>query len=64
MYREQEFIDAIRSAGLEPPPNIIADGVIHRFRSNGDDNPNSWYTYHDDYGSFGCWKRGIKRKLA
>jgi putative DNA primase/helicase len=31
----EQFRDAIRSAGLEPPDGIEADGNLHRFPSNG-----------------------------
>ena len=32
---EQAFQGAISSAGLTPPDNIITDGKIHRFSTNG-----------------------------
>lgn len=60
----EEFRAALRSAGLEPPDEITADGELHRFRVE-DDRPstrNGWYVFHYDElaaGAFGCWKRGI-----
>ena len=60
---EIAFLDALNAAGLEFPGPIIADGVLHRFKVNGDRNPNSFYVLHLDgiaAGHFGCWKRGVK----
>jgi putative DNA primase/helicase len=55
---------AMRSAGIEPPAEIIADGKLHRFHVEGDrpGSKNGWYVLHDSdpaAGAFGCWKRGI-----
>lgn len=62
MNYEQQFIDAISGAGLVPPAQVIADGKLHRFSSNGKPKDDSgWYVLHADYlpaGSFGCWKDG------
>lgn len=61
----EQFRDAIRSVGLEPPPGIIADGKLHRVASNrkrGDDA--GWYVLHGDgipAGSFGDWRLGISQ---
>ncbi len=63
----QESPDPLRAAGLDYAGPIIADGVLHRFKANGDRNPNSYYTLHLDgvaAGSFGCWKRGVKNEHA
>ena len=60
---EIAFLDAMRSAGLEFPGPIVADGRLHRFKVNGDRNPNGFYLLHLDgiaAGHFGCWKRNIK----
>lgn len=64
---EDQLIDAIRSAGLEPPDHIEMDGKIHRFRSGtkgspGHDKP-GWYLVFGDgipAGRFGCWRSGIE----
>lgn len=57
---EQEFHAAIVAAGLTPPYEIIADGKIHRFSSNGKlDDDAGWYVLHGDVvaaGVFGCWR--------
>src|SRR5690349_9970966 len=57
-----QFLDAIRSAGLEPPDGIVPDGKIHRFASigkRGDDA--GWYVFYSDgipAGAFGDWRNG------
>ena len=52
------FRDAIAAAGLTPPAEIIGDGTIHRFSSNGRPRDTAgWYIFHDDErpaGRFGC----------
>ena len=62
-HPETAFLSAMNAAGLEFRGSIIADGALHRFKADGDRNPNSFYSLHLDgiaAGSFGCWKRGIK----
>lgn len=58
-----QFRDAIRSAGLEPPESIKADGILRRFSSNGKRGDDAgWYALHGDgipAGAFGCWRTGI-----
>lgn len=62
MNYEKQFQDAIAGVGLVPPAQVIADGKLHRFSSNGKPRDDSgWYVLHSDYlpaGSFGCWKDG------
>jgi putative DNA primase/helicase len=58
------FKQAMQNAGIEPPAEIIADSVLHRFTVAGDRarSDNGWYVLHADEpaaGAFGCWKRGI-----
>ncbi|MGZ8907396.1 MAG: DUF927 domain-containing protein [Methylobacter sp.] len=59
-----QFAATIRAAGLTPPHNIKADGVLHRFPSNGKPSDDSgYYVLHADdipAGMFGCWRLGIK----
>jgi phage/plasmid primase-like uncharacterized protein len=61
---EQAFQKAIEAAGLIPPYEIIADGTIHRFSSNGGvDDDAGWYVLHANgvaAGVFGCWRAGRK----
>lgn len=58
MNHIEAFRDAIAAAGLTPPVEIIGDGVIHRFSSNGRARDTAgWYILHDDErpaGRFGC----------
>lgn len=60
---KQSFIEAIRRAGLVPPSEIIADGKVHRFSSNGKpSNKDGWYIFYADdpaSGKFGCWRQGF-----
>ena len=64
---EEQLIDAIKAAGLEPPDHIEMDGKIHRFKSGtkgtpGIDKP-GWYLVFGDgipAGRFGCWRAGIE----
>ena len=61
----EQFRNAIRSAGLEPPEVIEADDKLHRFastRKRGDDA--GWYVLHADgihAGSFGDWRTGFSQ---
>jgi putative DNA primase/helicase len=59
----EQFRDAIRAAGLNPPDAIHADGKIRRFATNGKPKDDAgWYVYHGDgipAGSFGDWRTGI-----
>jgi putative DNA primase/helicase len=52
-----EFLDAMRSVGIDPPDSIHADGKIHRFNACDKNNKNGWYVLHAEplAGSFGCW---------
>ena len=57
--------DAMRAKGINPPANIIADGAIHRFPTNGHARDDSgWYILHTDgfpAGAFGDWRSDVKR---
>ncbi|MGO8754892.1 MAG: DUF927 domain-containing protein [Gallionellaceae bacterium] len=61
----EQFRDAMRSAGLEPPDEIIADGNLQRFSSNGKRGDDAgWYVLHDDgiaAGAFGDWRTGFSQ---
>jgi len=58
-----QFRQAIAAAGLAPPPEIIDDGVIHRFSTNGKPtHKNGWYMLHTEgiaAGAFGNWREGF-----
>jgi putative DNA primase/helicase len=57
------FRDAIAGAGLTPPDQIIADGGLHRFSSNGKRGDDSgWYVVHLNgrpAGAFGDWRSDV-----
>ena len=61
----EQFRSAIAAAGLSPPAEIIADGGLHRFASNGASSDDAgWYVLHPDgipAGIFGCWRSGIEQ---
>lgn len=56
------LLDAMRSAGiqLDNPGQIVADGILHRFRVEGDKagTLNGWAVLHHDHGAAGTWKGG------
>lgn len=60
----EQFRAAVAAASLEAPDNIIADGAIHRFSTNGKRGDDSgWYVLHTDgipAGAFGCWRAGLQ----
>lgn len=59
----EQFRQTITAAGLTPPTEIIEDGVIHRFSTNGKPTQKSgWYMLHTDgiaAGAFGDWREGF-----
>lgn len=61
----EQFRDAIRTAGLEPPDVIETDGKLRRFASNGKRGDDAgWYVLHGDgipAGSFGDWRTGVSQ---
>jgi putative DNA primase/helicase len=60
-----QFRDAIKAAGLNPPDTIEADGKLRRFSSNGKPHDDAgWYVAFGDgipAGSFGDWRSGISQ---
>ena len=60
------FRSEISKAGLSLPNEIIDDGRIHRFSSNGKTTDNAgWYVLFTDgiaAGAFGCWREGVNIK--
>lgn len=65
MNYTSQFIAAIHSAGLEPPDDVEADGLLHRFSSSGKRGDEAgWYVLHGDgipAGGFGCWRAGVSQ---
>jgi phage/plasmid primase-like uncharacterized protein len=61
---EEQFRQKIEAAGITAPAEIIPDGALHRFPSNGDRHDDAgWYALFCDgvpAGAFGCWRLGIK----
>ena len=59
----EEFRQFIASNGMEPPAEIIADGKVHRFSTNGKrSDAAGWYCLHLDglpAGIFGDWRQGL-----
>lgn len=59
----EAFVAAISAAGLTPPAQIIEDGKIHRYPTNGKPGDKSgWYVLHGDglaAGAYGCWRSGV-----
>ena len=59
------FRRAMTEAGITPPPEVVPDGRLHRFRLNGRDARRSgWYVLHADppaNGVFGSWRGGTHR---
>jgi putative DNA primase/helicase len=69
---ETEFAAAMRSAGIEPPAEIVADGLVHRFPVNGerrgkrsgayrlygDGQPAGWFQSHKGGGGLIKWPSG------
>jgi len=64
MNASEQFRDAIAAAGLTPPAEIIGDGKIHRFSSNGSKRDDAGrYIFHDDErpaGWFQCLRSGVE----
>lgn len=61
----EAFVEAIQAAGIVPPSDLLADGKLHRFSSDGSRKKNGWYVLFGDEpaaGSFGCWKMDISEK--
>ena len=60
------FRSEILKAGLSLPNEIIDDGRIHRFSSNGKTTDNAgWYVLFTDgiaAGAFGSWREGVNIK--
>jgi putative DNA primase/helicase len=60
----EAFRAAIEAAGIIPPAEIISDGRLHRFPTNGrHDDDAGWYVLHSDglpAGKFGCWRSGVE----
>ncbi len=60
------FAEAIRNAGLPCPDQIMPDGKLHRFSTNGKSGDKAgFYALFDNGGGhyggfFGCWRSGVE----
>jgi phage/plasmid primase-like uncharacterized protein len=64
---EAQLRDAMQSAGLIAPRDIVLDGKLHRFPSGTKGKPghdrSGWYVAYSDgipAGRFGCWRAGTE----
>ena len=59
----EQFRQAMAGAGITPPDVIHADGLLHRFTTNGKrSDAAGWYCLHGDNlpaGAFGDWRQGF-----
>jgi phage/plasmid primase-like uncharacterized protein len=59
---ETQLLIRIREEGFNPPENLVMDGHIHRFSTNGKkDDDAGWYVAYSDgvpSGKFGDWRSG------
>jgi phage/plasmid primase-like uncharacterized protein len=62
---EEAIRCAIEQAGLPPPAEIITDGQIHRYSTNGERSDKAgWYVFFGDgvpAGKFGDWRTGLEQ---
>ena len=59
-----QFRKAIQAAGLQPPEEIVPNGVIHRFASDDKRGKDAWYVLYLDSvpaGAFGSWRKDFKQ---
>ena len=66
---KSDFLQAVSTAGVKPPQNVVIDGQIHRFSTNDKIGDNAgWYVLknHGDFtfGAFGDWRTGIQEKWS
>ncbi|NCP62047.1 MAG: toprim domain-containing protein [Alphaproteobacteria bacterium] len=64
-----EFKKAMSTKGLQCPIDIVTDGKVHRFSSNGGRNKDGWYVLYENtkgsYGGvYGDWKTGKSYKWS
>ncbi|OYV74599.1 MAG: hypothetical protein B7Z66_15865, partial [Chromatiales bacterium 21-64-14] len=65
----EAFASAIAAAGLPVPEQIVADGQIHRFSTNGRSGDGAgWYVLHisgdDAWGAYGDHRSGVDGKWS
>jgi len=59
------FFEAVIQAGVIPPSEMIVDGRVHRYKTDGSDK-SGWYVLFDDplAGAFGDWRADVKGKWS
>jgi len=62
MHPAENFRQAMFNEGQPINESIIVDGEIHRFKSDGDKHPSSWYWFNGIAGSFGNWRKQLSVK--
>ncbi|MBS0271178.1 MAG: DUF3987 domain-containing protein [Proteobacteria bacterium] len=60
----EDFVQAMRLAGIHFNGNIIEDGAIHRFSTEKKGHKDGWYVFYGMAGAFGDWSRDIHQKWS
>ncbi len=60
----QDFMQAMRCAGLSFKEDIIGDGAIHRFATGKKGHKDGWYVFYGLAGAFGDWSQDIHEKWS
>lgn len=58
----QEFLNAMRHAGINFKGNVIADGTMQRFATDKKGQKDGWYVFYGKAGAFGDWSKDINEK--
>lgn len=59
---DKQAKEAMRAAGIEPPPQLVFDGKVHRFVTDKKRDKTGWYVFFPDgipAGRFGDWRTGL-----
>ena len=64
---EVQAREAMETAGIAPPDEIVMDGKIHRFNTGRKKDKSGWYVFFADgviTGRFGDWREDIEGKFT
>lgn len=64
---EVQAREAMETAGIAPPDEIVMDGKIHRFNTGRKKDKSGWYVFFSDgviTGRFGDWREDIEGKFT
>lgn len=61
---EGDFVQAMRSVGIDFRDKIIADGALHRFSTDKKGQKDGWYVFYGMAGAFGDWRQDIHEKWS